>query len=35
MENGFMVPYGAVYLLSLGWVAALVIQMRTTVDRSL
>jgi len=32
LERGFLVPYGAVYLLSLAWVAVLVIRMRETVD---
>ena len=32
MDQGFMVPYGASYLVSLGLVAVLVIRMRATVD---
>ncbi len=32
MDQGFMVPYGATYLVSLGLVAVLVVRMRTTVD---
>ncbi len=32
MQQGFMVPYGAVYLLALIWVFVLVIRMRKTVD---